>query len=205
MPARPSLPPEASAPEPPRPGPPPPAGLAAPVGPSRPAASARPCSAPAPPCGRAPCSPLVPSVPHGPARCCGPPGRPGSNYGSAQLVSSPGANVAPAKGTAKHTAAHLHAHGAYLMLQITHHGLKSNTHAFPSGTARCGPCPCWCWMCCGRCSPDLAALPRPALSLGTDRHFAILRPAITWGLQLAAVSSLVNVHCCQRSSTILVN
>lgn len=150
MPARPSLPPEASAPEPPRAGPPPPAGLAAPVGPSRPAASAQPCSAPAPPCGRAPCSPLVPSVPHG---CCGPPGRPGSNYGSAQLVSSPGANVAPAKGTAKHTAAHLHAHGAYLMLQITHHGLKSNTHAFPSGTARCGPCPCWCWMCCGRDVP----------------------------------------------------
>ena len=56
-----------------------------------------------------------------------------------------------------------------------------------------------------RCSPDLAALQHPALSLGTDRHFAILRPAITWGLQLAAVSSLVNVHCCQRSSTILVN
>lgn len=55
-----------------------------------------------------------------------------------------------------------------------------------------------------RCSPDLAALPRPALSLGTDRHF-VLSPAITWGLQLAAVSSLVNVHCCQRSSTILVN
>lgn len=55
-----------------------------------------------------------------------------------------------------------------------------------------------------RCSPDLAALPHPALSLGTDRHF-VLRPAITWGLQLAAVSSLVNVHCCQRSSTILIN